>query len=429
MADPSAPIDEPSLAARLELGPGRPSTRRRWVLAALLVLALGLILWLFLNGADEAAGPAYSTRAATRAALSVTVSATGQLEPVNQVDVGTEVSGTIESVAVDFNDRVVEGQVLARLDTEELDAQVLQSRANLRVAQARVAQARATVDETRLQRDRCATLAARALCSQDLLDSAEATFLRSSSELSSAEAQVEAARATLGAQETRLRKAVIRAPIDGIVLDRQIEPGQTVAASLQTPVLFVLAEDLADMELHVDVDEADVGVVAAGQSATFTVDAYPERVFPARIRQVRFAPDAESGVVTYETVLAVDNEALLLRPGMTATAEIVVAEVDDALLVPNAALRFRPASDAEVPAASGSLLGRLFRGPPRRPRPEGAKDTGRSGSRSLWVLQDGAPVERAVTVGLTDGASTEVVAGALQEGDLVITGQSRPPAS
>lgn len=255
----------------------------------LVLVAIVLLATLPLLDHDEAK-ITYLTAPVSRGNLQLTVSATGTLQPVNQVDVGTEVSGTIRSVAVDYNDRVTRGQVLARLDTEELQAQVLQSEANLAAARAHVSLAQATVEETRLKADRCRTLAQRDMCSQDTLDSASAAYLRAKAELASADAQVKVAGATLDAQRTRLDKAEIRSPVDGLVLARRIEPGQTVAAMLQTPVLFVLAEDLADMELHVDIDEADVGMVREGQTAHFTVDAYPERSFPATITQVRFSP-------------------------------------------------------------------------------------------------------------------------------------------
>ena len=277
-----------------------------------------------------------------RGNLTVVVTATGTLEPVNQVDVGSELSGIIDIVEVDYNDRVELGQVLARLDTDKLQAEVLQSQAALEAAQAKILEAQATVLETHLKSQRCDRLAVKKMCSQEDVDSSVAAYKRARAEEGSARAQVAEARAKLGADQTNFAKAVIHSPIDGIVLVRNVEPGQTVAATLQAPVLFTLAEDLAKMELHVDVDEADVGLVEAGQTAHFTVDAYPERTFPARITQVRFGSQTVDGVVTYETVLNVDNSDLSLRPGMTATADITVKRIENAILVPNAALRFTP---------------------------------------------------------------------------------------
>ncbi|MEE4381996.1 MAG: efflux RND transporter periplasmic adaptor subunit [Pseudomonadales bacterium] len=420
-----APDPEAEALAALELEEARPARGRRRLLALALLAISAALLWF--SWPRGSTGPSWTTVPAERGDLRVLVTAIGALEPLNQVDVGTEVSGTIRTVLVDFNDRVTRGEVLARLDTDELEAQVLQGRASLRAAEARVAQARATVHEATLKRERCAALAARELCSRDELDSFTAAELRARADEASASAQVEVARATLSAQETRLEKAAIRSPIDGLVLSRRIEPGQTVAASLQTPVLFVLAEDLTQMELHVDVDEADVGQVREGQAATFTVDAYPDRSFPARITQLRLAPEAEGGVVTYETVLAVTNDALLLRPGMTATADILVAETRDALLVPNAALRFRPPETATGEATGGGFFGRLLPGPPRRPRAPGdARANPDDGpARQLWVLRDGVPTVLAVRSSLDDGVRTEIVEGELRSGDPVIVGVAR----
>jgi len=422
MKGDSSEAAERELQDRLDLSSNRSTAGRRsaWIMATAALLVVIGTAWFLLSRGQE--GARFVTAAAERGALKITVSATGELEPVNQVDVGTEVSGTIRAVAVDFNDRVSRGQVLARLDTDELDAQVLQGRASLKAAEARVAQTRATVEESRLKEGRCLALARKAMCTQEDLDAAHAGYLRAEADVASAEAQVEVAQAALDAHETRLEKAQIRSPIDGLVLARQIEPGQTVAASLQTPVLFVLAEDLADMELHIDVDEADVGLVKERQAATFTVDAYPDRTFPATITQVRFAPDTEGGVVTYETVLQVDNEELLLRPGMTATAEIIVAEIADTLLVPNASLRYRPPAGAEQTAAKGGFFGRI------RPRGPGGRTADQNsvaiddGSPVLWVMRDGEPVAVSVQTGLTDGALTQIVGGELTAGDILITG-------
>jgi HlyD family secretion protein len=422
MKGDSSSAAERELQDRLDLSSDRSAAgrRSRWVMAtAALVVVTGTALFLLSRGQE---GPRFVTAAAERGALKITVSATGALEPVNQVDVGTEVSGTIRTVAVDFNDRVSRGQVLARLDTDELKAQVLQGRASLRSAEARVAQTRATVEETKLKEGRCLELARKAMCTQEDLDAAHAGYLRAEADVASAEAQVEVARAALGAHQTRLEKAQIRSPIDGLVLARRIEPGQTVAASLQTPVLFVLAEDLADMELHIDVDEADVGLVKERQPATFTVDAYPDRRFPATITQVRFAPDTEGGVVTYETVLQVDNEQLLLRPGMTATAEIIVAEISDALLVPNASLRYRPPAEAEQGRREGGIFGRM---PPRGSRSRTVAQNSATiddASPVVWVMRDAEPEAVAVQTGLTDGALTQIVGGQLTAGDILITG-------
>lgn len=397
-------------------GRGQRHLRMLLLAGVILIIVLGAGAYV-LSGNDTTVR--YESAAVRRGDLTVTVTATGDLQPVNQVDVGTEISGTVESVAVDFNDRVQVGDVLARLDTDQLNARFRQSQAALELAQARIAEAQATVVETRLKHQRAQELARKGLNSQEDRDAADAGYARAQAAFAVAQAQVAQAQAQLDADRTSREKAVIHSPIDGIVLKRQIEPGQTVAASLQTPVLFTLAENLAQMELHVAVDEADVGQIREGQRASFTVDAYPDRVFPAAITQVRYAPQTVDGVVTYETVLTVDNTELLLRPGMTATAEVVVEERRDVVLVPNAALRFVPPSTAPASSASGGLLGRLL---PRPPRSSGnRRDTAdaRNGMR-VWELRDGRPQATAVKTGATDGQFTELVSEEIPPGTEVL---------
>jgi HlyD family secretion protein len=363
-------------------------------------------------------GSAYQFKTATvqRGDLTVTVTATGTLEPVTQVEVGSELSGTIKTVEVDYNDRVQVGQILARLDTDQLEAKFRQSQASLGLAQARVQEAQATVLETHTAHYRLQALVKKNLSSQQELDAAAAAYARAEAALAMARAQVTQAQAQLDSDRTALHKALIRAPINGIVLKRQVEPGQTVAASLQAPVLFILAENLTHMELHVAVDEADVGQVTQGQSATFTVDAYPDRMFLAVITKVYYAAQTVEGVVTYETVLSVENADLALRPGMTATADVTVKKLTNVLLIPNAALRFTPPVLEEAAAPGGKgLLGRLL---PRPPSSTGKRQDVQttSGRKRVWTLRDGAPVAIVVTVGATDGQMTEVVAGDISPG-------------
>lgn len=413
---------------RRTLGVGRSSQRgrRRWawgVGAGLTGLALAAVLLLQSNGSGETAG--YTTEPARRGELVVKVSATGHLEPTNQVEVGSELSGIVDAVLVDFNDRVGAGEVLARLDTDTLQAAVLQSEATLAATLAHVRQVEATVEETRLKLDRCTRLAEARLCPAEELDTSRAAHRRAQADLASAQAQVAEARARLEADRTRLSKAAIVSPIDGVVLDRAVEPGQTVAASLQAPVLFRLAEDLAKMELHVDVDEADVGQVREGQMATFTVDAFPNRTFDARIVQVRFGAREVDGVISYETVLRVDNADLSLRPGMTATAEIVVQRVENALLVPNAALRFNPMpQEAPRGERGGGLLGQLM---PRPPPTRNNRSLGvQTEDQRVWVLRAGEPAAVPVQVGASDGIWTQVTAGELDPGTPLVVGLARP---
>jgi len=412
---------EPADIAKLLGADSMPSHRWRWLwMAAVLAAGAAVYLWY----ARDADGDSlhYRTEPAIQGELLVTVTATGILQPTNQVDVGSELSGIVDTVEVDYNDVVEVGQVLARLDTAKFEAQVLQSRAALEAARARVLQAQATVKEVRTQFERLRRvreLSDNKLPSQQELDAAEATLDRAIADEATAKAAVSQAVATLRFDETDLEKTVIRSPVNGIVLTRSVEPGQTVAASLQAPVLFTLAEDLTQMELKVDVDEADVGRVSAGQSAIFTVDAYPNRKFEASIIQVRYGATTVNGVVTYQTVLSLDNSDLSLRPGMTATASITVTRIDDALLVPNAALRFRP----PAPAAEGSNGGimRAFMPRFRRSRSTPRPALGRGERAQVWVLDGGATMPVEVVLGETDGLHTQIVEGELASGtELVV---------
>ncbi|MDY6838903.1 MAG: efflux RND transporter periplasmic adaptor subunit [Thermodesulfobacteriota bacterium] len=392
---------------------------KRWLLLGLLAV-VGLTMAVAWKRLEKSNSIHYQTQEVQRGNLIVTVTATGTLEPTNQVDVGSEVSGAIEAVEVDYNDQVKVGQVLARLDTDKLAAQVLKSKAALESARAKVLEAQATVEETRnelARLEQVRELSDNKVPSQHDLDAAEAALDRALADEASAKAQVSEAQATLDFNETDLSKAVLHSPINGIVLTRSVEPGQTVAASLQAPVLFTLAEDLTQMELHVDVDEADVGQVKKGHEASFTVDAYPDRTFPARITQVRYGSQTVDGVVTYETVLNVDNSDLSLRPGMTATADITVQKVENAILVPNAALRFAPpVQEKTAPSNGGSIISSLLPHPPRSQSKQ--RNGGTAGSKQLrvWTLQDGQLVAIAVMTGSTDGVMTEITGGDLEPG-------------
>jgi HlyD family secretion protein len=397
-----------------------PSPHRKRLIAVILIatcIALFLaIAWLF---ADKGAHAQYKTQEAARGNLTVTVTATGTLYSRHTVNVGIELSGVIQSVAADYNDRVKHGQVLAKLDTSKLEAQLVQSKAALESAKAKVTQTLATVEETRAklaQLKKVRELSGNKVPSQLEMDAAEAAFERAKADAASATAAVAQAQGTHQANELDLSKAVIRSPIKGIVLTRSIEPGQTVAASYATPVLFTLAEDLAHMELHVNIDEADVGKVQKGQHAAFSVAAYPSRVFEARITQVRYGASTTSGVVTYETVLNVDNPDLALRPGMTATADIVVQKIENAMLVPAAALRFTPPATTDKSGSNGGLLGQLL---PHPPRPSSNQQNGTERSKKqqiVWTLQNGKPTSIAVTTGATNGLMTEVTGGDIREG-------------
>ena len=405
---------------KLGLEQKMPANRRKYIgYATLIAIVVALLSWWYWPGKTNSPLQ-YMTAAVQQNDLTVTVTATGILQPLNQVDVGTEISGTVEKIYVDFNDHVKAGQLLAKLDTKQLSAKLRQSQAALALARAQVKESNATVLETKSKLGRNKDLINKKLISQAELETSEATYRRAIAALDRAKAQVTQAQAQLDADKTTLSKTEIRSPINGIVLKRQIEPGQTVAASLQTPVLFTLAENLAQMELHVSVDEADVGMVKEGQKAIFKVDAFQQRSFPAIISQVRYAPQTVEGVVTYETILSVNNEDLALRPGMTATAEIIVSQLKNVLLVPNTALRFTPPE--QKAQKKTSLINQLF----RRHPPESTKKPGQENSineeqHQVWILRDNIPVPINVEIGATDGQVTEITNDELKPGMQVIT--------
>lgn len=397
---------------------------RKPLLIALAVLGT-LLVGGFLLGGD---GPekSYATALVVRGDLQVEVTATGNLAPTNEVAVGSELSGLIVTVFVDVNDRVVKGQPLAQIDTSRLRDALASSRAAVDQAAAGVGQAQATVRQSsatlaRLQE--VFRLSGGKVPSRTELDSAEADSARAIANLKAARAQLAAAQAQNSSDRTSLAKATIRSPVTGVVLARQIEPGQTVAASFNTPTLFKIAEDLTSMELEVKVDEADVGQVAAGQPASFYVDAFPGRRFPASIKRVDVGSNASadgqvagaaSAVVSYNAVLTVANLDLILRPGMTATAEITTSEERGVLLVPNATLRFKPSASGED--ENFSIFG------PGAPQQKEMK-IARGSKQTVYLLDTkGEPKAVAVIAGASNGTRT-IVRGALKPGDRVITGE------
>jgi HlyD family secretion protein len=399
---------------------GGLARRLPWFAGALVALAAG---WWLLRPGHEPAAPRYKTEAATVGTLVVTVSATGNLQPTNQVEVGSELSGIVDRVMVDENDHVKKGQVLARLDLSKLDDAVAKSRASLAAAEAQVLQAQATSAETRATLARyqqVAKLSGGKVPSQSEMDTAIANLKRAEANEASARASVVQARANLKSDETNLGKASIRSPIDGVVLSRKVEPGQTVAASFQAPVLFTLAEDLSKMELQVDVDEADVGQVKVGQKARFSVDAWPGRDYDATISRVGFGSQVKDGVVSYLTVLEVANADLSLRPGMTGTAEITTLTRANALLVPNAALRFTPATTATAQQKSAGGIMRFMMPRPPRATPK-VQEPVQAGEHRVWVLRDDRPQAVAVRTGATNGRVTEITGGSLQAGTPLVT--------
>ncbi|MGR3323000.1 MAG: efflux RND transporter periplasmic adaptor subunit [Pseudooceanicola sp.] len=360
--------------------------------AVLAVLAAAyLVFW------PRAQGVTFVTDVVRRSGITTTVVATGSVQPTNKVEISSELSGVVDKVLFDDNDSVSAGDVLVHLDTSKLEAAVSQAEAAVVAREAAVAEARAGLSELADTLERVSALWESGTTTRERLVAAESAHERGEATLARAEADVELARAELTVAQTNLARACICSPIDGVVLERSVEVGQIVAASFQAPILFTIAEDLSRMQLEADVDEADIGRVSVGDRADFTVYAFEDRVFPAVIRELGYMPKTVDGVVTYRAILSIDNEEMLLRPGMTATVEIVTDEVEDALVVPNAALRFAPPTDpgVEVPVSA-------------------------AGEKVLWVLREGNPVPVAVRTGRTDDVVTEVVDGDLPEGAVVI---------
>ncbi|HEV2817127.1 MAG TPA: efflux RND transporter periplasmic adaptor subunit [Allosphingosinicella sp.] len=449
-----ASTDKKSLEVFLGAPAARPWYKRPVYIAGLVALVLVLLLLSRCFAGTTQGG--YATETVRRGNLRVTVSATGNLQPTNEVQVGSEQSGLVTQVFVDNNDRVVRGQPLARLDTARLQDTIVQAQAGLASAQAQVATAQASAAQARAnlaRQEEVWRLSNHRVPSETELDAARAENRRAVASVQAAQAQVAQARAQLSSAQTNLSKATIYSPVTGVVLSRQIDPGQTVAASFQAPVLFTIAEDLSAMKLEVRVDEADVAQVHEGQRASFTVDAYPGRTFPATVARIDVGANASGStasgssagaaaagggsVVAYTAMLSVQNPDLQLRPGMTATAEIVTTERANVLLVPNAALRWSPERDAAAQrgqqgGATSVLVprfGRRGRGGGGPGGGGGGREVsiGRGSRQTVYVLgPDGNPAPVRVVVGESNGSETEIVRGDLREGQEVITARLAP---
>ncbi len=384
---------------------------RCWITVALgASVVLALFFWLVAGGDERVE---YVTVPVERGPIVSTVTATGTVNPVRSVTVGTYVSGPIQDIFVDFNSPVTRGQRIAKIDPRTFEGKVDRARAELANAEAQVEKARADLKLKRAQLARQEALASKRVVSKEELDIARSNAEQAEAQLALAQATVEQARAALTEAEVNLGYTDIVSPVDGIVVSRDVQVGQTVAASFQTPTLFVIAEDLSKMQVNAYVSEADIGRVREGQSATFTVDAYPGRPFPAVVRQVRNAPQSVENVVTYDVVLDVDNSELLLKPGMTANVDIVTASTDDVLKVPTAALRFRPRALDDTAASGAAVAGA---------RPSDSRASATAGRRgTLYVLSRGEPKPVEVEIGLSDDAMTAVSSPELAPGDQVIT--------
>jgi HlyD family secretion protein len=392
---------------RMRTGAGRRLT----AIVALLGLAGAAVYAALPSG--QSAQMQYETAPVTRGALAARVIATGTLSPLVTVLVGSQVSGRIQALYADFNSRVAKGQIIARIDPSLFESDVANARANLQAAEAEVDRAEAELADAKRSNERAQALVAKRMIAQAEADTAATAFQAAEAGLASAGATLAQANAELARAETNLAYTEIVSPIDGVVISRSVDVGQTVAASLQTPTLFTIAEDLRQMEVHTNVAESDIGRIETGMAIEFTVDAYPQERFPGVVKQVRYAAQTIQNVVTYDAVISVANQDLKLRPGMTADVTFVVDERDDALIVPSAALRFRP------PATAGSPS-------------NGSPPATSPGERVVWTLgDDGQPRPVVVEVGITDGRQAEILGGRLSAGDHVIVGVSgsQGPAS
>jgi HlyD family secretion protein len=388
--------------------------RLMWLVPLLALVAGGIYYWQASSAAEQII--TYDTIDAKPMDVTITVAATGALQPITKVDVGTETSGVVREVLVDDNDVVKQGAVLAKLDVSKLALQRARVAAQAQSVEARLLAAEADLAEAERQMWRQIDLYNRGTGTEESRDAAVAAKARVLPVVAAARSDLAAAKAEINVMDADLVRADILSPIDGMILKRSVEPGQTVAASLQAPVLFTIAQDLSLMQLEANVDEADVGLVQPGQKASFAVDAYRGKSFPAVIQRMSFQPETVDGVVTYKTILSAPNPELALRPGMTATARIVVAEHKDVLAVSNEAFRFQPPRVAEK---KGFSVTELFM--PRFPRGERPrKSADADGMRKLYVLRADKAVEVKVKTGATDGKVTIVTEGELKPDDKVI---------
>ena len=369
--------------------------------------------------------PQFVTAAASRGDVVETVEATGKLQAVTTVQVGTQFSGTIQSLGADFNSQVHKGEVIARLDPSVVQAQVEQAQATVVRLQSDVERARIDVDDTQNKLRRAHELFARGLIPAADQEAAETAARQAEASLKAAQAQVTQAVASLNQNRVNLSHTIITAPVDGIVISRSVDVGQTVAASMSAPTLFEIAKDLTRMQVNASIDEADIGQIKAGQRVTFRVDAYPKDTFHGMVSQVRLDPVVAQNVVSYVTIIDVPNPELKLKPGMTANVTVEVARADNVVRVPNAALRFRPTEEM-LPQIAGSAqprpndAGTVDAARPNRPSPEGR---GRDESIArVWTLQNGQLHPVRVRTGVSDGTVTAIVDGELTESTQVITG-------
>ncbi len=361
------------------------------IISGIIIVITIAIFILFRGNGNE---PKFRFDKVVRGNIEMAVTATGTVNPVTTVLVGTQVSGTIKNIYVDFNSPVKKGQLIARIDPALFEAQVNQAKANFLSAKANLEKAGATLVDAKRTMDRNKELFSKNLVARSDLDTAETNYETANASVSAAKSQVAQAEAALNLAETNLRYTKIVSPVDGIVISRNVDVGQTVAASFQTPTLFTIAQDLTKMQIDTNVDEADIGKVIVGQDVEFTVDAYPDITFKGKVWQVRNAPITVQNVVTYDVVIIVGNPEFKLKPGMTANVSIIISTKKDVLKIPNAALRFKPAEKSKTAAQQ--------------------KGSG------VWILEQGNPKRVPISIGISDGNYTELVSGWIKEGQELI---------
>ena len=386
------------------------------IISVIIAIAAG-ISWYMLKGKKPAI--TYKTAKIEKGAIVSTVTATGNLSAVTTVQVGTQVSGTIQKLYVDYNSRVKKGQTIAEIDPSLFNASVEQAQGNALNAEANLQKAKVTLADAERTLARNKKLLADGIISQGDYDVSETAQQSAKAALKAAEGSVAQTKGSLLQARTNLRYSVIRSPVDGVVISRAVDVGQTVAASFQTPTLFTIAQDLTKMQIEVSVDEADISRVKLAQKASFTVDAYPEQTFNGKVVQVRSAPVITQNVVTYVVVVNVDNADLKLKPGMTANVAIEVGRKDDVVKLPPAALRFKPKAVGDEPKSAGGSGQPGGMGKAGGPGKSGRKDKG----QQVFVLKEGKPVSVPVKTGIANSTAYEMIEGALKEGDEVIVEQ------
>ncbi len=393
------------------------------IIALVALLSAGAGIYYFKNKKPEIS---YKTAKLEKGTIVATVSATGNLSAVTTIQVGTQVSGTIQKLYVDYNSRVRKGQTIAEIDPSLFNASVEQSQGNFLSAEANVQKAKVALADAERTLQRNKKLLADGIISQGDFDLAETARDAAKASLKAAEGSLAQTRGSLMQAKTNLRYSIIRSPVDGVVISRAIDVGQTVAASFQTPTLFTIAQDLTKMQIEVSVDEADISRVKLGQEATFTVDAYPEQKFGGKVVQIRSAPIVTQNVVTYVVVVNVDNNELKLKPGMTANVSIVVAKKDDVVKIPPAALRFKPKGGEDKSGKANGKPGSAAAPAAKGGGEGGAKPGERKGGggQVIYVLKDGNAAAFPIKTGIANSSAIELVEGALKEGDEVIIEQT-----